>query len=151
MQETIDSAIEAILKGGAQKSAPSRRAFPRYSASYPILIEPDRPPSEPTTGVTVNMARSGLLARVEAPIAPGSGCSITFLPQDHYRPELIECPHCGSKFPVLELPEEPIRGTVVRAERDDDAVFVAIMFATPLDAVGDGDDAEREDQGASGG
>lgn len=141
MSEPIDSTIEAILKGEIPKAVPSRRAFPRYSASYPVLLEFDQPAQAATNGVTVNMSRSGLLASFEEPVPAGAVCRITFLPRDRYRPELIECPHCGSEFPTLELPEEPVPGTVVRLERRDEGAFVAaIMFDEPLDAVSEGSD-----------
>lgn len=135
MNEAIDSAIATILRGGAEATVPSRRAFPRYSASYPILLEREGRDSEATSGVTINICRSGILASVEEPIAPGTRCSVIFLPRDRYRPELIECPHCGSEFPILELPDEPVRGTVVRAERGEDGFVVALMFETLLGTV----------------
>ena len=76
-----------------------------------------------------------MLASVEEPIAPGTRCSVIFLPRDRYRPELIECPHCGSEFPILELPDEPIRATVVRAERTEGSFVVALMFEELLGNV----------------
>lgn len=140
MQE-IDTAIETILRGGAQKAAPSRRAFPRYSASYPVFLEPEQDSTGPATGVTVNICRSGMLTHLDEPIASGTVCQITFLPRDRYRPELIECPHCASRFPILEVPEEPIRGTVVRLEKTHDGFFAALVFETLLDSVDEHGDA----------
>lgn len=145
MNDATESAlreIEALLKGDTPPTVSSRRAFPRYSAAYPILLERDQRPFEPARGSTINLSRSGMLASVDGPIASGTVCRVTFLPRERYRPELIECPHCGSEFPILELPDEPIRGTAVRVERGEDGFVVAIMFATPLGTVDEGSDAD---------
>lgn len=136
MNEPIELAVETLLKTGELTLAPTRRAFPRYSVAYPIHVELDEPEGETTRGVTINMCRSGMLVRFEGSIAAGTSCRITFEPGDAYRPELVECPHCASKFPIVELPDEPVRGIVVRVERQDETGTVAaIMFESPLAAA----------------
>lgn len=137
MSETTDPTIETILSEAAAKTVPSRREFPRFAASYPILLETDQ---AGIGGVTVNIARSGMLARVTEPVTGGTACEVTFLPRTRYGAELIDCPHCGSSFPVLDVPDEPVAGTIVRVEREDSGFVVAIMFAKPLKAMGEVDE-----------
>jgi len=40
-------------------------------------------------GVTINLARSGMLARLEGSVTPGATYRVTFLPWDRYSPELV--------------------------------------------------------------
>ncbi len=115
---------------------PTRRAFPRYSVSCPILIGLDRRDSKPSPGVAINLCRSGLLARVDRQIALGTRCRISFPAEERHGPELIQCPRCGDEFPALEIPDEPVRGMVVRTEQALEGFVVAIMFETSLAAAG---------------
>lgn len=137
MNRAIDSAVEAILTGKSSVTLPSRRSFPRYSASHPIVLETGE--GEQFHGVTLNLCRTGMLARFDEPVATGPIFDITFLPQVRYAPELIECPDCGAHFPTLELPVEPVRGTVVRVERAEPGNHVvAILFEGAIGALGEG-------------
>lgn len=133
MNEAIELALETLLKSGDLALAPSRRAFPRYSAAYPIELELDGPEEATIAGLTINMCRSGILASFDGPVALGAACRVVFVDGDAYGPELVECPHCTSKFPIVELPDEPVRGVVVRVERQDETGTVAaVMFESPL-------------------
>ena len=126
------SPLGTALLEQASGPIPTRRAFPRYDVSYPILIEVEAG-SEPLPGLAINLCRSGLLARIERTIGVGTVCNISFPPEDRHRSETHECPHCGGDFQNLKVPEGPIRGTVVRVEKTPAAYAVAIMFETPLE------------------
>ncbi len=132
MNETRYAAPGTAVMSAVPSLIPTRRAFPRYSLSCPILIELDRRQSKLSHGVTINLCRSGLLARVDRQIALGTRCRVRFPPEDRRGPELIQCPRCGDEFPVLEIPDEPVCGTVVRLDQGQEGFVVAIMFEAPL-------------------
>lgn len=136
MSETRYSTPGTAVLSAVSSLIPTRRAFPRYNISCPILIELDRRDSKPSHGVSINLCRSGLLARVDRQITLGTRCRISFPPEDRHGPELIQCPRCGDEFPVLEIPDEPVWGTVVRTDQALEGFVVAIMFEAPLATAG---------------
>lgn len=135
MSESDRTVVDAILAGRTPPAVPTRREFPRFSATYPILLELESGDRPAVSGTTINLCRTGMLATLDEPVKTGTRCEIGFIPTQRYKPELIDCPHCGSQFPVLELPLEPILGTVVRAERPEAGFVVAILFDEPLEAM----------------
>ncbi len=135
MSESDRAVLDAILAGKTPPVVPSRREFPRFCATYPVLLEPEGGAGAAVAGTTVNVCRTGMLVTLDAPVAAGTRCQIGFIPTHRYRPELVECPRCGGEFPILELPDEPIRGTVVRVERPGDRIAAAILFDDPLPSM----------------
>lgn len=63
----------------------NRRAFPRISLSFPILLEPDvqladqHPLATPISGVTLNLSKGGMLARIEHGILRHGRYRVRFL------------------------------------------------------------------------
>ncbi len=137
MSEAHYSAPGAAVMRAVSSLLETRRAYPRYNVSYPILVEIDRRRSKPIPGDAINLCRSGMLARVDRQLAMGTRCHISFPPENRHGPELIQCPRCGDEFPVLEIPDEPVCGTVVRTEQALEGFVIAIMFEASLPAVGD--------------
>lgn len=62
-----------------------RRAWPRYPVSYRLKIDPKLRSAErsvspfPVSGVTINLSRGGMLARLDRGIPPSSRCLIHLL------------------------------------------------------------------------
>ena len=68
-------------------------------------------------GVTINLSRSGMLARVDQPVPPGTFCVVRFLVGEQ------------------EIAPEILRGIVRRAEPTDTGCELAVEFETALEAL----------------
>ena len=101
--------------GGAE-----RRRFPRHEAALPIEFEIEvygfEGDSRPffASGKTVNISRSGVLARLDVPAPKGSVCKLFFR-------------HAGD-----QVRPQHVAGRVVRLQEESNEFLVAVEFDAPL-------------------
>lgn len=113
-------------KEGREQGAGSkknRRAFPRFSARYPVFLEVELG-GEPlamerfdTDGETVNLSRGGMLARVFRRIAVGSSCQVYFFQA------------------TGRIQPQFVAGTVRRAEEAGAGWRIGVEFESPLEVL----------------
>jgi hypothetical protein len=101
-------------------SRPDRRKFSRHEASFAVEFELEvygfEDESRPffASGKTVNLSRSGLLARLDLPVTHGSICKLFFR-------------HTGE-----QVRPQHVAGRVVRLRESGDEFLIAVEFDEPL-------------------
>jgi hypothetical protein len=100
-----------------------RRRFPRHEATFAVEFELEvygfEDGSRPffASGKTVNLSRSGLLARLDLPVAHGSVCKLFFR-------------HTGE-----QVRPRHVSGRVVRLRESGDDFLLAVEFDEPLAGI----------------
>ncbi len=120
---------------GERASISTRRAYSRTDVRIPIRLQ-SADDDATVSGITVNLSRSGTLARLESPVVIGGRYLIQFLrPESFNAPGSTVCVECGAAQAPQVVPEQTLWGQVLRQGAGASVYAAAFEFESLLEVL----------------